>query len=226
MNKVRFLISGIAAGALFLAAIGNAQAGPAKPGNKVKHADKNKDGRISAKELKKEREFERKQRSKVDKPWEEKADKNDDGVVDRKEIHQHQTKEYLKDRSDVDKKWEEKADRNDDGKVDAKELHGHRKHVMDKNNDGKVDSTERKAFWVHRRSKVNTGLEKKYDADGDGYVSPEEGREMLKDRLRIINTHGRAKVDSALEKDFDADGDGVIDKDEAAAIRDALEDDG
>jgi len=224
MNTLKFFISGIAVGAILLTAIDSTQAGPARPSKKFKHADRNKDGRISPKELKKERQFEHKQRSSVNKPWEKRADKNDDGIVDRKEAHKHHTKQYLKNRSDVDKKWEEEADRNDDGKVGAKELHGHRKHVMDKDQDGKIDATERKAFWVHRRSKVNTRLEKKHDADGDGYVSSEEGREMLKDRLRVINTHGKAKVDSALEKEFDADADGVIDRHEAAAIRDALED--
>jgi hypothetical protein len=67
-------------------------------------------------------------------------------------------------------------------------------------------------------------MEKKYDADGDGWLTGDEAKEYMKDRLRLIHTNGRAKVDTDIEKEFDANGDGIIDRSEAQAIRDALED--
>ena len=96
---------------------------------------------------------------------------------------------------------------------------------MDHNGDGKVDKKERKRYWAKHKAKVNTDLEEKYDADGDGYLSKSEAKEMLKDRLRVINTHGRAKVNTELEAEFDADGDGIISRHEAKAMRDAWTDD-
>ena len=70
---------------------------------------------------------------------------------------------------------------------------------------------------------MNTDLERKYDADGDGYLEWAEGRELLRDRLRVVETDGRAVVNTDTEREFDADGDGVIDRDEAAAIREVLD---
>jgi len=210
----------VAAGTIAFAVSGNAQAEAA--GKRFRHADRNNDGRISGQELRKERRFEKNLRAKVDTPKEAKADTNNDGVVGPKEARRSTARDYLKDKSEVDKKWEAKADRNDDGVVDGKELGAFRKHRLDKNNDGKVDATERHAFWRNWKAKVNTPIEKKYDEDGNGHLSREEAGELLRDRLRVINTHGRAKVNTDLEREFDADGDGVINKDEAQVIRDAI----
>ena len=189
---------------------------------KIKHADKNKDGRISAKEYHKEKKFEKRVKSKVNKPWEAKADKNKDGYVGPKEAHVAKTKKYLKTKSAVDTKWEKKADSDGDGRVSAKELRSHHLTVMDKDGNGKIDAKERRVFWLKKKSKVNTVYEKKYDADGNGYITGDEAKELLRDRLRIINTHGRAIVNTDLEREYDANGDGVIDKEEAKAIRDAV----
>jgi Ca2+-binding EF-hand superfamily protein len=71
---------------------------------------------------------------------------------------------------------------------------------------------------MHSRAKVNTPIEKKYDANGDGWLQPDEVREMLKDKQAIIKTHGKAKVDTELEARYDANGDGIIDANEAKAM--------
>ena len=71
-----------------------------------------------------------------------------------------------------------------------------------------------------------TSVEKKYDANGNGYLSPVEAKELLKDRLRLVRTHGRAKVNTPLEREFDANNDGIIDRKEAEAIKEAIKDNG
>jgi Ca2+-binding EF-hand superfamily protein len=212
-------MASLALGVLF-GSVGGTLAGPRAA--KFKHADRNKDGKISRKEWKAEKKWENRQKSKVDTAWEAKADKNDDGVVQPAEAHKAKAQGYLNTRSAVNRPWEAKADTDNDGKVSAAELRAHHLSVLDSDGDGKIDAAERKAYWVNRKSKVNTAVEAKYDADGNGWISGDEAGEMLRDRLRIINTHGRAKVDSALEAEYDADGDGIVDREEAEAIRDAL----
>ena len=174
---------------------------------KSKHADKNKDGKISRKEFKKEKKFEHKKKARANAS---------------KEADTAKTNKYIENRSDVNREWEANADADKNGKVSAGELRSYRKTVMDKNEDGNVGAKERKTFWLRKRSRVNTQLEKKHDADNNGYIGGEEAKKMLRNRLRIINTHGKAKVDSAIESEYDANGDGVINVDEAHAIRDAL----
>ncbi len=102
---------------------------------------------------------------------------------------------------------------------------GARFRHADRNKDGRIGPREavaEKRFERKVKSKVNTPAEKAHDTDGDGWINGEEAKEMLRDRLRIINTHGRARVNTPLEAEFDADGDGVIDREEAQAIRDAV----
>ena len=159
-------------------------------------------------------------KAKVNKPWEAKADKNKDGVVQPKEAQK--AKIQVKKKSVVNRPWEAKADTNGDGKVSAAEMRKHHFGVMDANGDGKIAQMERKLFWVHRRAKVDTALEKKYDINSNGLLEGDEAQELLKDRLRIISTEGRAKVDSVIEREYDANNDGVIDKEEAETIKDAL----
>jgi len=204
--------------------LGSALQADARPGRKAKfkHADKNKDGKISRKEFVKEKQFTRRAKSKVNTKREEKMDTNDDGVVSRKEAGKARTKAYLDKRSDVNRAWETKADTDGDGKVSLNELKSYRVSVMDGNGDGAIDKTERRRYWISVKSKVNTEREEKYDADGDGYISGDEAEEMLRDVLRVINTHGRAKVNTDLEASYDADGDGVISREEAQLMRDAL----
>jgi len=199
-------------------------AGPG-PAARARHADKNKDGKVTPKEWHQEKKWEHHQKAKVNTPWEAKADANKDGVVQPVEAGKAHRDAYLDNRAVVNRPWEVKADQNHDGRVSAVELRAYHLSVMDKNNDGKIDLVERKAFWVLHKSKVNTELEQKYDKDGNGWIDGAEARELLKDRLILINTHGKAKVDTPLEANYDADNDGVIDKDEAEAIRDSLGED-
>lgn len=197
---------------------GSARRAPVKKRCVKRKLDKNKDGKVGPRELAKGRKECREKRSVVDKKWEERADKNDNGKVDGKEYAAARRHLYLKNRSEVDKKWEEKADKNDNGTIEGKELHVFRKDVLDKNDDGKVTKKECIAARIHRKSKVSNTWEKKHDADGDGWISKEEAKAMLKDRLRLINTCGRARVNCSIEKQFDTNNDGVIDRQEAKAL--------
>lgn len=171
---------------ILVATSGVALAGP-PPAAKRAHADRNKDGVVTPREVKAERRWEHQQRSKVDKAWEHKADKDKDGRVEPAEIRAFHLKR------------------------------------LDKDNDGVITVVERRTYWVGWRSVVDTELEKKYDANGDGWLDWVEARELLRDRRRVIETDGRAIVNSAIEKQFDANGDGIIDAQEAEELRAALD---
>jgi Ca2+-binding EF-hand superfamily protein len=222
MKLKYMLIAGVAAGML-AGFTGGAFANP-KPGRvvRLKHADRNKDGQVTAREWKKAKQRVQKTKAEVDTKWEARADKNDDGVVQPAEARKAKTTAYIKHKSDVNRKWEARADTDKNGKVSAKELRAYHRSVMDKNGDGKVDKKERTAYWTRRKAKVNTRFEKLHDTDGDGWINGSEAQELLRDRLLIIKTHGRAKVNTDLEREYDANNDGVIDREEAAAIKDAL----
>ncbi len=198
---------------------------PADPPAAVRkaHADKNKDGVVTPREVKQERRWETKQKSVVNTPWEAKADVNQDGHVGPKEAATARRSLYIRELSVADRPWEKKADANADGRVDLKELRIYHVSQLDANQDGRITVVERRAYWVQKRSVVNTALEKKYDTNGDGYLSWDEGRELLKDRLTVIKTDGQAIVNTDLEMEFDANGDGIIDRKEAPAVQQALE---
>jgi Ca2+-binding EF-hand superfamily protein len=138
--------------------------------------------------------------ARVDTDIEREFDVNGDGVIDRREAHALRV--ALGERAIVDKQWEKIADRNKDGKVDAHEA---------------------KVFWRKHKSKVDTPIEKKYDADGNGWLSGSEAKKMLGDLATLIKTNGKAKVNTPLEKQFDANADGIIDSAEAQAILDAID---
>lgn len=138
--------------------------------------------------------------ARVDTDIEREFDVNGDGVIDRREAHALRV--ALGERAIVDKQWEKIADRNKDGKVDAHEA---------------------KVFWRKHKSKVDTPIEKKYDADGNGWLSGSEAKKMLGDLATLIKTNGKAKVNTPLEKQFDANADGIIDSAEAQALLDAID---
>lgn len=151
----------------------------------------------------------------------EHADKNNDGTIDKKEWRMEHQREQGQ-RSRVNTWWEKRADTNNDGKVDDSELSAWKqltKERIDLNNDGVIDPKERRLCWRHGRSKVNTALEQKYDANGDGWLEAAEVKELLKDRAQIIKTEGKAKVDSGIEEEYDANNDGVIDASEAGEMK-------
>ncbi|MFC1592728.1 hypothetical protein ACFL4C_01800 [Candidatus Omnitrophota bacterium] len=106
------------------------------------------------------------------------------------------------------------ADRNKDGVVDKKEW----------KTEKKVEHKQRREVsWRHSRAKVNTPLEAKYDSDGDGWLQPDEAKELMQAKYSLVKTHGKAKVDSALEEEYDENNDGVIDLDEAEELKADLE---
>jgi len=220
MTVRHITLTSLALALSFLAATG-ADARPKWPKAKVKHADKNKDGRIGPREFRAEKRFEHKKKAEVNTPWEKKADKDKDGVVEPAEARKARAA-GLKRRTVVDKAWEKAADANGDGRVGAAEARKYWTAAMDGNGDGKVTLAERNKFWVARRN-VTTSIEKQYDEDDDGELDEEEVEELLRDRLRIINTKGKAKVDSPVEAAFDANEDGVIDRNEAELIKAYLE---
>jgi len=159
-------------------------AGPVQAA-KFKHADKNKDGELSKREMKMEKNWEQKQHSNVNTWWENRADTNSDGKVDNTELASW--KQLERDRIDL-------------------------------NNDGTIDAKERRLSWRHARCRVSNDIEKKYDADSDGWLQPEEVKQMLRAKYAIVRTSGAAKVDSELEREYDTNSDGVIEQAEAALM--------
>lgn len=179
---------------VFLASslVTHALANPPGPGEKFRHADKNKDGVLDKKEIIMEKKWEQKQKARLN-TW-----------------------------------WERRADTNNDGKVDGDELAAWKKLTkerIDLNNDGVIDAKERRLSWRHAKSRVNTALEAKYDANSDGWLEPLEVKELLKDKSTLIKTKGKAKVDTELEEEYDTNGDGVIDAQEAKTLKEDIEQD-
>lgn len=113
-----------------------------------------------------------KARPAVNTPAERRMDKNHDGWVQPKEAARAKHHGYFRSAAAVDRPWERAADRDNDGVVDGQELRAYHLAGLDANGDGRIGRAERLAYW-HRRWRVNTEIEKKYDQDGDGYL---EGR--------------------------------------------------
>lgn len=93
----------------------------------------------------------------------------------------------------------------------------------DTNRNGRVDPWETKTFWKTKKYKVGTTIQVNYDTDHDGWLEPDEAREMLEYIYYLVMTHGKAKVNTPLERLFDEDKNGVIDRDEAEEMRDYLD---
>ena len=130
------LFKGCVSGLLFLLIMSQVFPAEAKPplgGHKAapgkakvdtkweKKADKNRDGIVDPKEMRRRRQAIKKGKSEVDTGWEKKADKNQDGIIDAKELENWRQRDKKR-KSKVDTRWEKKADKNRDGIVDAKEL--------------------------------------------------------------------------------------------------------
>lgn len=177
-------------------------------------ADRNRDGRVDSRE--------RRMDARVNTPAEARADKDHDGVVEPAEARRARL--AVKEAAVVNQPWEAKADLNKDGKVDAVELRKFHRSALDTNNDGIINASERRAFWILRKSKVNTPAEAKYDSDGDGFLTGDEARHFLRDRAILVASHGKAKVSNPLEAEFDADHDGLIDPAEADIMKDTVGD--
>lgn len=150
------------------------------------------------------------------------ADRNDDGVVTAREMNKEKQWEKHQ-RSTVNQPWEERADTDGDGKVEPAEARAYRLQIIDLNKDGTITVEERRAYYGSWKRVVNTDAERKYDANGNGFLEWPEARKFLEDRLTIINSDGKAIVNTEIEREFDDNGDGVIDPVEAVQIREALE---
>lgn len=190
---------------------------------RARHADRNHDGVVTAREVHKDKEWATKQRAVVNTPQEARADRDHDGIVEPGEAARARGVGYARNLSAVDRPWEKAVDLNHNGKVDASELRAFHLTHLDFNRDGIITPAEHRAYWLQNRAVVDTMLEKKYDANGDGYLNWIEAREMFKDRHIIIKTHGKAIVSNDMELTFDTNKDGMIDRDEAAKIQAAFD---
>lgn len=65
----------------------------------------------------------------------------------------------------------------------------------------------------------------RYDADGNGYLEPEEHREYLNAKYKEIQEAGETGVDSDILREYDANGDDTIDAREAQEIEDDIKGD-
>ena len=180
---------------------------------RFERADKNDDGRVGPKERAMERKLEK-----------DRLDKDNDGVVEPKEVREARIAAYLKNRSDVNTKWETFADVNKDGKVSPAELRAFHLSVLDRDGDGKIDAAERRQFWLLHKIKVLTDIQRKYDVNADSWLTGDELREYLKDRLLVIRTDGKAIVNTDIERQFDSNGDGVLDPEEAKLLKETVGD--
>ncbi len=165
----------------------------AERGKRFEHADKNKDGSIDKKEWKMEQEWE----------------------------HRHKEREQK-----AESWWKRHADTDGDGVVSEAERAAWKekeKERIDLDGDGVISPKEKRLCWRHAKSKVNKPLEKQFDANSDGWLQPEEVKEMLKYKYEMVKTHGQAKVDTEIEEGYDADGNGVIDKKEAEVLKEDLD---
>ncbi|MBP7217053.1 MAG: hypothetical protein KBA46_07220 [Candidatus Omnitrophica bacterium] len=152
------------------------------------------------------------------------VDRNKDGLIDKKEIKIDRTIKQQQ-RSRVTNWWERHADANADGRVDAQEYAAWKSlenAKLDYNRDGVIDSFEQRRYWKNSRTKVNTALEKSFDADADGWLNEQEAAAFLRYRHGVVMSEGKAIVDSVLEEAYDTDGDGLINRAEAIAMQDDI----
>ncbi|MCF7870799.1 MAG: hypothetical protein K9L95_01480 [Candidatus Omnitrophica bacterium] len=109
----------------------------------------------------------------------------------------------------------EHADKNDDGIVDRKEKRIERNWERKQ----RIEANKARASWKYERFNVSNKFEKKYDYDQDGWLSPDESKDLLEDKKTIIKSKGKAKVNTAVERLYDENDDGVIDADELEEIK-------
>lgn len=153
------------------------------------------------------------------------ADRNRNGSIDQTEWRKEKQWQERQ-RSKGTNWWKEQADSDKDGAVSAEERlrwKEQERQRLDLNNDGVIDAKEKGLSWRHGRAKVNTPLEKQYDANNDGFLQAEEAKAFLKARQEIIATAGKAKVDSPWEKKYDENNDNIIDQNEVEKMKEDLE---
>lgn len=155
---------------------------------RFEHADRNDDGRVDRKEKKMEKDWELKQRSRVNNPWEERADTDNDGRVEKAEARAW--KDSVKERIDL----------NDDGIIDDRERrmswrHGKAKvnnpveAKYDADNNGWLEPAEVKQMLqdkqalikTHGKAIVDTAVEAEYDDNKDGVIDAAEAGDLKAD---------------------------------------------
>ena len=149
-------------------------------------------------------------------PKAKRLDRNRDGEVGQKESALAK-KQGVR----VNTWWEKKADTNNDGLIDTREKEAWQElqaKKVDLNHDGTVDASEKQTYWKRNRSKVNTSLEVRYDANADGWLDSEEAKTLLKDKILLIKTKGKALADTDLEKAYDTNENGLIDSGELRSM--------
>jgi Ca2+-binding EF-hand superfamily protein len=125
----------------------------------------------------------------------------------------------------VDSWWKERPDLNKDGSIDAEELDAwnSEKEFIDLNRDGQIDDAEKRLAWKCIRSPIKTELEQKFDENNDGWLEPEEARNLLIRRVDFIyQTNGKGAIKTALEELYDTNGDGAIDLEEVKTLKEDL----
>lgn len=140
------------------------------PAQKLKHADKNKDGMVDPYEMKKERQWAEGQRVKVNTWWEKKADVNKDGYVEKSEYDDMRRRRmsWILAQETVDTPQEAKFDTNKDGWIDPKEARALLRAKYE------VATTKGKAV-------VDTMIEKAYDTNNDNVIDAKEAEALLED---------------------------------------------
>lgn len=82
-----------------------------------------------------------------------------------------------------------------------------------------VQPSKKKPSWQTGPVKAEGPVETRYDADGDGWLAPQENKELLKDKMKIINARGKTKVETAAEREYDLDHNSYIDETEAEPLK-------
>lgn len=126
-----------------------------------------------------------------------KADQNHDGILDKKELHQGKIVKY---------------DNNDNGVLDPAE----KKYMhTDKNHDGKVGPVEKKFAENHQPTpEQHQNFVEQADTDDNGFVSPSEKGEFIKDQKSQVTNKWENNIDTNY-----GDGDGIVSGEELKAFK-------
>jgi hypothetical protein len=127
----------------------------------------------------------------------------------------------------ADKWWKDRADTNKDGVLDDAELFAWKKleiERIDSNRDKQIDDQEIRQAWKYAPSPVSTDLEQKFDANGNGWLEPEEARKLLFRRVDelILQNKGKGPIKTWLEEFYDTNEDGILDLEELKNLREDL----
>jgi Ca2+-binding EF-hand superfamily protein len=159
-----------------------AQPKPVPPAKRLQHADRNDDGVVTPREMNKEKQWEHKQLSTVNQPWEKRADANGDGKVEPAEARIYRL---------------QVVDVNKDGTITVEERRAYYaswKRVVnteaekkyDASGDGYLEWPEARAFLKDRLTVINTDgkaivnpdIEREFDDNGDGVIDRSEAVQL------------------------------------------------